>query len=68
MHYVGSWTGSKLELKADDISTPKKAHVVLTMTFEPLPNGDVRQSGTQSTDGGKTFLPSFDLTYKRHKS
>lgn len=68
VHYIGKWTGSRLELRADDISTPQKKPVVLTMTFEPLPNGDVRQSGTQSTDGGKTFQPSFDLTYKRRKS
>jgi hypothetical protein len=67
VHYVGTWTGSKLDLEADDVSTPQKVPVVLTMTFEPLPNGDVRQSGTQSSDGGKTFLPSFDLIYKKKK-
>ena len=65
VHYIGSWTGKRMELRAEDISTPQKASVVVTMTFEPLPNGDVRQSGTQSTDGGKTFQPSFDLVYKR---
>lgn len=67
VHYIGKWTGSKLEMRADDVSTPQKSNAVLTMTFEPLPNGDVRQSGTLSTDGGKTFQPSFDLIYKRRK-
>lgn len=67
VHYIGSWTGSKLEFRADDISTPQKSPVILTMTFESLANGDVRQSGTQSTDGGKTFQPAFDLIYKRKK-
>ena len=37
------------------------------MTFEPRPDGTIRQSGTMSTDGGKTFQPSFDLIYTRKK-
>ena len=67
VHYTGAWTGAKLEFRADDITTPQKSPVSMTMTFEPLANGDVRQSGTQSLDGGKTFQPSFDLIYKRKK-
>ena len=67
VHYVGTWTGTKMDMKADDVSTPQKVSVVLTMTFEPLPNGDVRQSGTQSVEGGKTFQPAFDLIYRRKK-
>lgn len=67
VHYVGAWTGKKMEFRADDISTPQMAKVVLTMTFEPLADGSVRQSGTQSTDGGKTFQPAFDLTYRKAK-
>jgi hypothetical protein len=67
VQYVGTWTGSKLEFKADDMSTPQKVRVILTMTFEPLSNGNVRQSGTLSSDGGQTFQPSFDLIYKRRK-
>ncbi len=64
VHYVGAWTGSKMEFRAEDVSTPQMQKVVLTMTFEPLPGGKVRQSGTLSSDGGKTFAPSFDLTYE----
>lgn len=67
VHYIGTWNGKQLDLRAEDISTPQKAPVIVTMTFEPLPNGDVRQSGTQSRDGGKTFQSSFDLTYKKRK-
>ncbi len=67
VHYTGTWTGSKLEFRADDVSTPQKQNVVVTMTFEPLANGTVRQSGTLSIDGGKTFQPSFDLTYTKKK-
>ena len=67
MHYTGSWTGSKPEMRAGDVSTPQKQNVIVTMTFEPLANGTVRQSGTQSVDGGKTFQPSFYLIYTRKK-
>ena len=56
-----------MEFRADDVSTPQKQPVVLTMTFEPRPDGTVRQSGTQSTDGGKTFSPAFDLIYTKKK-
>jgi hypothetical protein len=67
VHYIGIWTGGKLEFRADDVATPQKQNVVLTMTFEPRSDGTIRQSGTMSTDGGKTFQPSFDLTYTRKK-
>ena len=67
VHYMGAWTGKTLELRAEDITTPQMTKVVLTMTFEPLADGSVRQSGTRSEDGGKSFHPSFDLTYRKAK-
>ena len=67
VHYIGTWTNGKMELRADDIATPTKQPTILTMTFEPRPDGTVRQSGTQSTDGGKTFAPAFDLIYAKKK-
>jgi hypothetical protein len=67
VHYVGTWVGGKMEFRADDMATPQKQNVVLTMTFEPRADGTIRQSGTISTDGGKTFQPSFDLIYTRKK-
>jgi hypothetical protein len=67
VHYIGAWTNGKIEFRSDDVSTPQKQRVVLTMTFEPKPDGTVRQSGTQSTDGGKTFQPAFDLIYTKKK-
>ncbi len=67
VHYIGTWKNGKMEFRADDIATPQKLPVVLTMTFEPRPDGTIRQSGTQSTDGGKTFAPSFDLIYTKKK-
>jgi hypothetical protein len=65
VHYIGGWQNGKMEFRADDVATPQKQNVVLTMTFEPRADGTVRQSGTQSTDGGKTFQPSFDLIYTK---
>jgi hypothetical protein len=67
VHYIGAWTGTKMEFRADDISTPQKQRSIMTMTFEPRPDGTIRQSGTLSTDGGKTFAPSFDLIYTKKR-
>ena len=67
VHYIGGWQNGKMEFRADDVATPQKQPVVLTMTFEPRADGTVRQSGTQSTDGGKTFQPAFDLIYTKKK-
>jgi len=67
VHYIGTWTNGKMEFRADDMATPQKQKVVLTMTFEPRADGTIRQSGTQSTDGGKAFTPTFDLVYTRKK-
>lgn len=38
------------------------------MTYTKQPDGSVRQFGEISTDEGKTFAPSFDLTYRRFSS
>lgn len=64
-HYIGTWTGAKMEFRADDVATPGKQPLIRTMTFEPRADGTVRQSGTTSTDGDKTFAPSFDLIYTK---
>lgn len=67
VHYIGAWANGKLEFRADDIATPQKQPAILTMTFEPRSDGTIRQSGTQSIDGGKTFAPAFDLIYTKKK-
>jgi hypothetical protein len=36
------------------------------MTYRPLKGGSVEQVGVISTDGGKTWQPGYDLTYRRH--
>jgi len=67
VHYIGSWVNGKMEFLSHDVATPQKQNVILTMTFEPRADGAIRQSGTMSTDGGKTSTPSFDLVYTRTK-
>lgn len=67
VHYIGEFKNGKMEFRAEDVATPQKQKVILTMTFEPRPDGTIRQSGTQSTDGGKTFSPAFDLIYAKKK-
>lgn len=37
------------------------------ITYSRQPDGSVRQFGEISSDGGKTFAPSFDLTYRPAK-
>ena len=39
---------------------------LVRITYTPNADGSVRQYGVQSTDGGKTWAPSFDLMYKPH--
>jgi hypothetical protein len=35
------------------------------MNYQKQPDGQVRQWGDSSTDGGKTWSPSFDFLYRR---
>jgi len=35
------------------------------MTYTPLPDGSVEQSGVTSDDNGKTWQPSFDFIYRK---
>ncbi len=35
------------------------------MTVRPIEDGKVRQSGESSTDGGETWTPGYDFTYRR---
>lgn len=40
------------------------AQVVNRMTYRAQPDGSVRQTGELSLDGGKTWAPGYDLTYR----
>jgi Putative Zn-dependent protease, contains TPR repeats len=64
-HYTGGLEDGKMVLAAENVVNGTKT--LARMTFSKLPNGDVRQYGDGSTDGGKTWTPSFDFTYSRKK-
>lgn len=62
-HYIGEFKDGKMAVVADTTIAGKKT--LAKMTFTKLPNGDVRQHGENSTDEGKTWTTSFDLTYSK---
>ena len=47
------------------MSAPGRAGAVQRMTVSPQPDGSVRQQGESSTDGGATWSPGYDFTYRR---
>lgn len=44
---------------------PAKGGALQRMTYHPLPGGAVEQIGVISTDGGKSWKPGYDYTYRR---
>ncbi len=65
-HYIGGLEeDGNMVVVADSVVGGKKT--LAKMTFSKMPNGDVRQLGENSTDGGKTWTTVFDLTYVRKK-
>ncbi|MEZ5424843.1 MAG: tetratricopeptide repeat protein [Pyrinomonadaceae bacterium] len=63
--FVGGFVDDKLVYIADEVRGGQP--IMLRMTFTKLPNGDVRQFGESSGDGGKTWATRYDLTYTRKK-
>ncbi len=62
----GQLEGKALSMVAES-PQPDGTRQLQRMTFENLGPDRVRQSGDTSTDGGKTWTPSFDLIYNRKK-
>ena len=58
--YSGRLEGKDMVLAAEG-----KGGSLQRMTYRPLGNGAVRQIGLLSTDGGKTWLPGYDYTYRK---
>lgn len=58
------WVNGSLRYTAHQL-IPRDA--MLHMTFTPINPDLVRQFGEMSTDGGKTWAPTFDLYYHRRK-
>lgn len=55
MAITGTW---------DNFIAPGKSALV-TMRYQLLPNGEVRQWSEASTDGGRTWAKGFDFLYRR---
>ncbi len=60
--YRGGWTGRAMVLLADSATAAGKP-MQMRMTYSRGDAGTVRQTGFNSTDGGKTWTPDYDFTY-----
>jgi tetratricopeptide (TPR) repeat protein len=66
VEFHGRYSGDQLVYEADSPNPDGKiAH--RKMTFVKLPDGRVRQFSVQTTDGGKTWTPEYDLLYTKKK-
>lgn len=64
-HYAGGIVDGKMVL--DSEGTANGQRITNRMTFSKLADGNVRQHGESSTDGGKAWTTTFDFTYVRKK-
>ncbi len=62
--FTGGWNGQTMVIEGE-WTQANGAPRRVRMTYRPNPDGTVRQSGEASLDGGKTWKPSFDFTYRR---
>ena len=62
--FKGGWTGKSMVLTGDWPEPDGRARIV-RMTYTKDASGAVRQLGEESHDGGKTWAPSFDFTYRK---
>lgn len=62
----GGWDGKAMVITG---VWPQPGHPaqITRMTYTPLADGSVEQSGVTSDDDGKTWQPSFDFIYVRAK-
>jgi hypothetical protein len=65
VHFVGAFEDGKMSLASEDVSTPDRTKTLVRMTLEPTADGKVKQVGTQSSDGGKTWKTTYELIYTR---
>jgi|KBSSwiStaDraftv2_1062776.scaffolds.fasta_scaffold314044_3 hypothetical protein len=56
--FTGGWNGSAMVIQG------KWAGPLVRISYSKGADGAVRQFGEQSTDDGKSWSPSFDLTYR----
>ena len=65
-HYTGGLEGDKMVLVAETIN-PAGQKSLMRMTYSKLPEGQVRQHGEGSADGGKTWSTVYDFKYVKAK-
>jgi hypothetical protein len=61
----GGWTGERMVLSGQDAPAPGASPTLQRISWEPLPDGRVRQLWEASKDGGRTWATAFDGTYSR---
>jgi hypothetical protein len=59
--FTGGWNGKAMVIEG------KWGGPLTRITYSANADGSVRQLGEQSTDDGKRWATSFDLTYRPHK-
>ena len=59
--FKGGWNGKAMVIQG------KWAGPLVRISYSKSADGSVRQFGEQSTDHGKSWAPSFDLTYRPAK-
>lgn len=62
--FKGGWDGHAMVLTGDWPNAAGQSQLT-RMTYTKGPDGSVRQAGAVSKDGGKTWAPSFDFTYRK---
>jgi tetratricopeptide (TPR) repeat protein len=62
-HYIGGMVNGAMVITAEH--APNGQPGLARMTYSKLAEGKVRQHGESSTDGGKTWTTTFDLTYTK---
>ena len=64
--FTGGWNGKAMVIQGVWPSAPANASGPITrMTYSRNADGSVRQLGENSADGGTTWTPSFDFTYRK---
>lgn len=60
-----TWYTGGLESTDMVLHAPAAKGALQMMTYRPQSDGSVRQIGVVSTDGGKTWTPSYDYVYRK---
>lgn len=62
--FRGGWSGKAMVLTGDWPARDGRRRQV-RMTYTPAADGSVRQQGEASFDGGASWTPTFDFTYRK---